>query len=194
MNHQSPLLRTTHTTLNSLHSFLRTTTTQAVKTINLKLQVKAKVLWEAFGAVMPHGSVLHWTEALGAKTRHCRRRLKPPLAKPVKLQTHQSQHAYFSVRHSGPTKPKCLFFLSLSPHVLFMGRPLAPSESLVKSSEGFLSSFSHSSFSALTEHIIWTLIERNFLLGRTTQQPLSWLPFPYYFLYSVYIYICIAWE
>lgn len=78
---------------------------------------------------------------------------------------------------------------SFSPrsHVLFIGGPLASSESLVKSSEGFLSSSSQNSFSALTEHIIWTLIERNFLLGRTTHQPSSWLPFPYIYIYIFYI-------
>lgn len=120
---------------------------------------------------MTHGSMLHWAEAL-SKNMALHRRAKLPLAKPVKLQTHHRQHAYSCF--PGPKESKCLFFL-FSPHVLFMGRPLAPSESLVKSCERFLSSSSHNSFSALTEHIIWTLIERNFPLGRTTHHPSSWL-------------------
>lgn len=111
---------------------------------------------------MSHGTLLHWTEALSTEQDTAD---KPLLAKPVKVQTHQSQHAYFSLDTLVQQSQNVCSSSSLSPHALFMNRPLAPSESLVKSSEGFLSSSSHNSFSSFTEHIIWTLIERNFLLA-----------------------------
>lgn len=97
------------------------------------------------------------------------------------------------IRHNMPTYLSDALFrqsqnvcssASLSPHVLFMGRPLAPSESLDKSSERFLSSFSH--IFAHTKRIKWTVIEENFpFLGKQPTCLDLYTPSPFFFMVCI---------
>lgn len=69
-------------------------------------------------------AALNWSSE--CKNKALQKRLKPPLARPAKLQTHQSQHAYFSIRHSGPTKPNCLFFFLSQPSCIIHRQTSGP--------------------------------------------------------------------
>lgn len=77
---------------------------------------------------------------------------------------------------------------TLSPHALFMGRPLASSESLDKSSERFLSSFLHSSFFALIKYIKWTAIEGNFLFKKNNQAAAPLVSFLFIIYFQLFNY------